>query len=105
VLARPFWQPPSGNSALGAAATLDKMRLLAVAKMRALGVALIVIGFAFVCGGLIFRRRLEPDEESSQAGSGEIPQSLDPIERSLLEDLRRLNAMEPQMRNERSEDS
>jgi hypothetical protein len=68
--------------------------------MRALGVALIVIGFALVCGGLIFRRRLEPDEESSQAGSREIP----PIERGLLEDLRRLNAMEPEMRNERSED-
>ncbi|MGX9431802.1 hypothetical protein [Bradyrhizobium sp. LeoA1S1] len=73
-------------------------------KMHALPVALIVIGFALVCGGLIFRRRLEPDEERSQAGSGEIPQSLDPIQRGLLEDLRRLNAMEPEMRNERSED-
>jgi len=81
--------------------------------MRALGIALIVIGLALVCGGLIFQRRfLEPDEESSQEGrSGEIPQSLDPVERRLLEDdpayaetPRRLNAMDPKMRNEGGED-
>jgi hypothetical protein len=46
--------------------------------MDALGISLIVIGLALVCGGLIFQRRfLEPDEESSQEGrSGEIPKVL-----------------------------
>jgi hypothetical protein len=52
--------------------------------MDALGIALIVIGLALVCGGLIFPRGLseKPNEEStaiaeferSQVGSGEIPQ-------------------------------
>jgi hypothetical protein len=62
-------------------------------KMDAVvGIALIVIGLALVCGALIFQRRiLEPDEESSQGRSGKIPKSLDP---ALLEDLRRLNEME-----------
>lgn len=75
--------------------------------MDAVGIALIVIGLALVCGALIFQRRfLEPDEESSQVGrSGQIPQGLDPVERGLLEDLRRLNEIEPEMRNERGEDS
>jgi hypothetical protein len=74
--------------------------------MYALGIALIGIGLALVCGALIFQRRfLEPDEESSQEGqSGEIPQIVDPGEHRLLEDLRRLNEIEPEMRNERGED-
>jgi len=72
--------------------------------MDTLGVALIIIGLALV--GLTLQRRfLEPDEASSQVGrSREIPQSLDPVDRALLEDLRRLNEMEPAMRNERNED-
>jgi hypothetical protein len=79
-----------------------KVPILAVAKMHALGIALIVIGLALVCGGLVLRKFLEPNKESSQVGrSEEIPESLDPVERGLLEDLRRLNAMEPAMRNER----
>jgi hypothetical protein len=90
--------------------------------MDALGISLIVIGLALVCGGLIFPRGLseKPNEEStaiaefdrSQAvgGSGEIPQGEaagvpqhvgDPFERRLLEGL---NAMDPEVRNERGED-
>jgi hypothetical protein len=89
--------------------------------MDALGIALIVIGLAIVCSGLIFPRGFseKPNEEStaiteferSQAGgSGEIPQGEaagvpqhvgDPFERHLLEDL---NAMDPEVRNERGED-
>jgi len=71
--------------------------------MDALGISLIVIGLALVCGGLVFQRRfLEPNEESSQVGgSGEIPQSLDPFDRRLLEDL---IAMDPEVPNERGED-
>jgi hypothetical protein len=73
--------------------------------MDALGIALIVIGLALVCGGLILPRGFseKPNEESSQV-------SLDPVERRLLEDpeyaetLRRLNAMEPEVRNERGND-
>jgi len=71
--------------------------------MDALGIALIVIGLALVCSGLIFPRGFseKPNEESSQKGqSGEIPQSLE-FERHLLEDL---NAMDPEVRNERGED-
>jgi len=72
-------------------------------KMHAPGVALIVIGLALVCGGLIFRRgSAKSDEKSSQAGgSGEIPQIKD---RAYAETLRRLNAIEPEMRNEGGED-
>ena len=89
--------------------------------MDALGIALIVIGLAIVCSGLIFPRGLseKPNEESTAiaefersqvGGSGEIPQGEaagvpqqvgDPFEHHLLEDL---NAMDPEVRNERGED-
>jgi hypothetical protein len=89
--------------------------------MDALGIALIVIGLAIVCSGLVFPRGFseKPNEEStaiaeferSQAGgSREIPQGEsagapqqhvgDPFESRLLEDL---NAMDPEVRNERGE--
>jgi hypothetical protein len=54
----------------------------------ALCISLIVIALALVCGSIIFRRRLKPDEGRSQVGRS--AQSLDPVERALLEDLRRL---------------
>jgi hypothetical protein len=64
--------------------------------MDTLGVALIIIGLALV--GLTLQRRfLESDEDSSQ----ERELGLEPIERRLLEDL---NAMDPEVRNERGED-
>jgi hypothetical protein len=86
--------------------------------MDALGIALIVIGLAIVCKGLIFPRGFseKPHEESTAiaefersqgggGGSGEIPQGEaagvpqhvgDPFERRLLEDL---NAMDPEVRS------
>jgi hypothetical protein len=86
--------------------------------MDALGIALIVIGLALVCGGLIVPRGFseKPNEESTAiaefershvGGSREIPQGEaagvpqhvgDPFERRLLEDL---NAMDPEARSER----
>lgn len=90
--------------------------------MDALGIALIVIGLAIVCSGLIFPRGFseKPNEESTAiaefersqvGGSGEIPQGEaagvpqhvgDPFERHLLEDL---NAMDPEVRSECGKDS
>ena len=87
--------------------------------MDALGIALIVIGLAIVCSGLIFPRGFseKPNEESTAiaefersqvGGSGEgeaagVPQHVgDPFERHLLEDL---NAMDPEVRSECGKDS
>ena len=41
--------------------------VFAVAKMNILGIALIVIGFALLCSGLIFYRSSEEPEEGEQA--------------------------------------
>jgi hypothetical protein len=66
--------------------------------MDAVGIALIVIAW----------RLFAAHSSSSILGArrgGQIPQGLDPVERGLLEDFRRLNEIEPEMRNERGEDS
>ena len=66
--------------------------------MAALGTSLIVIGFALVCAGFIFWRA--PDEQN-----GEVDHSSSPVEDSgIAEVLSRLNAMEPEIRDERGED-
>ena len=73
--------------------------------MDAVGIALIVIGLALVCGALILASILGARRgELPSRSIWEIPQGLDPVERGLFEDFRRLNEIEPEMRNERGED-
>jgi len=96
------WQVPLGTKAAVNAAPVFLLtlhgRLMWCLAMDALGIALIIIGVAVV--GLTLQRRfLESDEDSSQ----ERELGLDPVERGLLDDLHRLNAMEPAMRNERED--
>ena len=56
-----------------------RMRVFAVAKMDALGIALIVVGAALVCTGLIFWHRA-PRTEPADLDGGELRALIDALE-------------------------